>query len=52
MQDVDLAGMRGPVALARMPEEKGHEWKKQWREIEVPQRRAARPPEKRDWAGR
>ncbi len=34
LQDSDLAGVRGPEALARLPEEERQAWQKLWTEVE------------------
>jgi hypothetical protein len=40
-QDPDFAGVRGPEALARLPEAERREWQQLWADVEVLRRRAA-----------
>jgi hypothetical protein len=32
-QDLDFAGVRGPVALAKLPEAEREPWEKLWKEV-------------------
>jgi hypothetical protein len=41
LQDTDFAGVRGPEALARLPEAERKEWQKLWQEVEALRQRAA-----------
>jgi Flp pilus assembly protein TadD len=40
-QDPDLAGVRGPEALGRLPDADRHAWQKLWEEVEALRRKAA-----------
>jgi tetratricopeptide (TPR) repeat protein len=42
-RDDDLAGVRGPVALARLPEEERKQWEKLWSDTDALLRRASEP---------
>jgi serine/threonine-protein kinase len=44
LQDNDFAGVRGPDALAKLPEAEREEWQKLWQEVEALRQRAAKPP--------
>jgi tetratricopeptide (TPR) repeat protein len=43
--DNDFAGVRGPDALAKLPEDEREGWQKLWEEVEALRQRAAKPPE-------
>jgi tetratricopeptide (TPR) repeat protein len=40
-RDTDLAGVRDPEAIAKLPEEEGGEWRALWEHVEALRRRAA-----------
>jgi tetratricopeptide (TPR) repeat protein len=42
-QDTDFAGVRGPEALAKLPEAERLDWQKLWAEVETLRQRAAKP---------
>ena len=42
-QDKDFAGVRGPEALAKLPEGERQDWQKLWEEVEALAKRAAPP---------
>jgi serine/threonine-protein kinase len=44
LQDKDFARVRGPEALARLPEAEREDWQKLWQEVEALRHRAAQPP--------
>jgi hypothetical protein len=44
LPDDDLAGVRGPDALARLPEAERSAWQKLWEEVEELRRRASGQP--------
>src|SRR5262249_29196716 len=44
LQDNDFAGVRGPDALAKLPEAEREEWQKLWQEVEALRQRAAKRP--------
>jgi tetratricopeptide (TPR) repeat protein len=44
LQDADFAGVRGPEALARLPEAERAPWQKFWQEVESLRERAAGKP--------
>jgi tetratricopeptide (TPR) repeat protein len=44
LQDTDFADVRGPEALARLPETERQEWQKLWEEVEAMRQRAAKRP--------
>jgi len=46
LQDADFAGVRGAVALGRLPEAERADWQRLWQEVEALRQRAAqrRPP--------
>jgi eukaryotic-like serine/threonine-protein kinase len=46
LADTDFNGVRGPAALAKLPEAERRDWQSLWQEVEELQRRAAGPPEK------
>ncbi len=43
LQDTDFTGVRGPDALARLPEAERGDWQKLWEEVEALRQRAATP---------
>ncbi len=47
-QDKDFAGVRGPKALARLPEAERHEWQKLWQDVAALRQGAAAPASKKD----
>jgi len=44
LQDNDFAGVRGPEALAKLPEAEREEWQTLWKDVEALRQRAAKPP--------
>jgi tetratricopeptide (TPR) repeat protein len=42
-QDKDFAGVRGPDALAKLPEAERQDWQQLWQEVEALRQRAAKP---------
>jgi tetratricopeptide (TPR) repeat protein len=44
--DVDLAGLRDPDALAKLPEAEREEWRKLWADVDALLKRAGEPPAK------
>jgi tetratricopeptide (TPR) repeat protein len=44
LKDNDFAGVRGPEAMARLPEAERKEWQKLWEEVEALRQRAAGKP--------
>jgi tetratricopeptide (TPR) repeat protein len=43
-QDTDLAGVRDPAALAKLPEAERQQWQTLWQEVEALRQRATGPP--------
>ncbi len=43
LEDTDFAGVRGPAALAKLPEAERPDWQKLWQEVEALRQRAAAP---------
>ncbi len=46
LQDTDFAGVRGPEALAKLPETERQEWQTLWAEVERLRQRTGDPPKK------
>jgi serine/threonine protein kinase/Tfp pilus assembly protein PilF len=44
LEDTDFASVRGPEALAKLPEAERRDWQKLWDDVEALRRRAAGPP--------
>jgi hypothetical protein len=44
LQDEDFAGVRGPEALGKLPEDERQEWQKLWQEVEALRQSATRQP--------
>ncbi len=44
LEDTDFAGVRGPEALARLPETERNEWQRLWEEVEALRTKAAASP--------
>jgi len=45
-KDTDLAGLRDPTALAKLPEAERAEWHKLWADVEETLKKAAAPGKK------
>ena len=43
-RDTDFDGVRGPEALARLPEAERQQWQKFWADVAALRQRAAEPP--------
>ncbi len=43
-QDTDFAEVRGPEALAKLPEAERQDWQKLWADVEALRTEAAGPP--------
>jgi tetratricopeptide (TPR) repeat protein len=46
LKEPNFAGVRGPEALAKLPEAERCDWQKLWQQVEALRQQAARPPEK------